>query len=95
MDSSTVARLAELAELDLDPAEREAIAADLQRILHHMEEIAALPLDPDGEVEAAPRTSGSLREDAPAFGLAREAALAAAPRAEDGAFLVPGFVDSL
>lgn len=92
MDASIVTRLAALSELDLRPEEAESIARDLQRILGHVEEIAGLDLD---DVPADPGTSGGapLRADAHRPGLSREDALAAAPRAEEGAFRVPGFVD--
>ncbi len=42
MDASLVTRLAALSELDLTPEEAESLAQDLQRILRHVEEIAAL-----------------------------------------------------
>ena len=64
-----------------------------ERILAHVEEIAALDLD---GVETTARVgvgSGALRVDAPQEGLATADALAAAPRSDEGAFLVPGFVD--
>lgn len=97
MDASLVTRLAALSELDLTPEEAESLAQDLQRILRHVEEIAALDLD-DVPSDGGTSTRGSLvatalRADEHRPGLAREEALAAAPRAEDGAFRVPGFVD--
>lgn len=95
MDAAVVARLSELAELDLTAEERDALARDLGRILAHVEEIAALPLD---DVPATTRIdtdedSAHLRADAPSAGLPREEALAAAPKTDEGAFVVPGFVD--
>lgn len=93
MDAAIVARLASLAELDLTAEEQASLARDLQRILAHVEEIAALDLD---GVETTARVgvgSGALRVDAPQEGLATADALAAAPRSDEGAFLVPGFVD--
>lgn len=94
MDAAVVSRLAELAELDLTAEERDAIARDLGRILAHVEEIAALPLDdvPTTDRVLAGEAAAS-RADVPSPGLDRAEALRAAPRSDDGAFVVPGFVD--
>jgi aspartyl-tRNA(Asn)/glutamyl-tRNA(Gln) amidotransferase subunit C len=91
-----VARVARLAEMELTADEIEGFGRDLKRILEHVEEIAALDLDAvptTARVEFGGQGSTS-RPDEPVAGLEREAALAAAPRADEGAFLVPGFVDA-
>lgn len=95
MDAALVSRLAELAELDLTAEERASIARDLGRILARVEEIAALPLDdvPTTDRVLAAGAAPLTRGDVPSPGLDREEALRAAPRSDDGAFVVPGFVD--
>lgn len=91
-----VARIAGLVHLDLEPDERARLAHDLGRILAYVDELASL----DQEPPLAPRassTSGALgagRDDEPEPGLTQAEALAEAPRARDGAFVVPAFVES-
>ena len=84
---------ADLARLDLRDDEVAPLAAQLQKILHH---IAALDdLDTDGVrgtsqvgVAASP-----LRDDVVVPGVDGAEALAQAPRRELGAFVVPQFVE--
>ncbi len=88
-----VLRLARLARLSLADAELPKLEADLSRILEYVAELGGVDTS---EVTDAPRVGPAcapLRDDVAAPGLSREAALAAAPRAVDGAFAVPEFVD--
>lgn len=88
-----VDHVASLARLALDERELERITADLDGILEHFEEIAALDLDD------VPPTSHPLplvnvtRPDEVAPTLARDEVLASAPDTEDGRFRVPRILD--
>lgn len=83
---------ADLARLDLRDDELAPLAAQLQRIVDHVADLAALDLadvPPTGHVTAL---ACPLHDDVPAASLPRDEALAAAPRVSDGAFVVPQFV---
>lgn len=88
-----VAHLARLARLALSDDELDTLATQLDVILGAVARV--------GEVAAAdiPPTSHSVplvnifRPDAPRPSLGAEGALAAAPAAEDGRFLVPRILD--
>lgn len=89
----TVDRVARLASLSLRPEEREAFARQLDEILAYAESLQAL--DTSGvEPMTHARAAEAFREDAPRPGLGRDAALAAAPDAEDGLVLVPRVLGS-
>lgn len=84
----TVDHVARLAHLSLTPDEREAFARQLDQVLAYAESIQAL--DTTGvEPMSHAAAREAFREDVPREGLPREAALAAAPDAEDGLFRVP------
>lgn len=88
--------VAKLARLELDPSEAARRTEDLSRIVALAASLAEV-LDEPGfdalepfvhESDAAP-----LRADVPAPSLSNEVVLAEAPRAADGGFAVPAFVD--
>jgi len=88
-----VLHVARLARLGLEPGEVDALAADLERIVGYVNELAAV--DTEG-VPPTTQVSGArapLRADETALGLERSTALSEAPRTTDGAFAVPAFVD--
>ncbi len=95
MTRDEVLHLAALAGLSLDPSEEAKIVADLGRIVAYLGELAQIdtagvePLESPGE-SAAPLRADVERAPAPGF---LEAALAAAPATDGGAFVVPGFLD--
>ncbi len=83
---------ADLARLDLRDDEVAPFAAQLQKILGHIAELDALDTAAvDGSLRAD--VSCPLEADAPRRGVDRDEALAQAPRAEQGAFVVPQFVE--
>ena len=90
---SVVLHVARLARLELDPDEVPGLEQDLRRIVEYVDELAGV--DTRGVVPTAhiAVTQAPLRTDAVTPGLPREAALAEAPRAIDGSFAVPAFVD--
>jgi aspartyl-tRNA(Asn)/glutamyl-tRNA(Gln) amidotransferase subunit C len=94
LDVNRIRHLALLAGLSLDDEESASFAEDLRRIVAYVQQLAEVStLEVDGEVDGAVGGgSGGLREDVVTPGLSREDALAAAPRASDGGFAVPGFV---
>lgn len=90
-----VERIAELARLRLDAGRLERIAAELGSILEFVAQLDRLDLEGLGPTAFAP-PGAPLREDRPdGRRLAAEAALAAAPAAEDGFFLTPPIVENV
>lgn len=89
-----VQRVALLARLGVDPAEVDALARQLGRILEYMEELRGL------DTEGVPPTAHILplrnvwREDEPGPTLPRDAVLANAPEHHDGCFKVPKMVEA-
>ncbi len=84
-----VARLANLARIDLTPSELTRLAAELEVIAHAVEKVSEVA---SGDV---PATSHPIplvnvwREDVPVATLDRAEVLAQAPAAEEGRFAVP------
>jgi aspartyl-tRNA(Asn)/glutamyl-tRNA(Gln) amidotransferase subunit C len=93
MDRAQIRHVAELAELALTEEEEERLATEIGRIVTYFNELDALDtkdVPPTAHVMAEARP---LRPDEPVPGLSNEQALAGAPRAEHGGFLVPTFVE--
>jgi len=88
-----VEHVAMLARLALEPDEIERLTVDLESILEHVDDIAALDLDD------VPPTSHPLplvnvtRTDEVTPTLPRDEVLAQAPNTEDGRFRVPRILD--
>jgi aspartyl-tRNA(Asn)/glutamyl-tRNA(Gln) amidotransferase subunit C len=93
IDVGTVERMAALARLQLDPAERERMVRELQAILAYVEQLRALDLEgiePTSQVaEGAPP---ELRADEARPCDVREEALGAAPDRDGDYFRVPQVV---
>jgi len=92
-DASLVRKLASLSRLALTAEEETQLASELTRVLAYVDELAAVDL-----TDVAPSTwaidgGARLRHDDPKASLGTALALREAPRADDDAFLVPGFVD--
>lgn len=97
-DRDAVARLAELAQLDLTEPDLARVRGKLAAIVAYAEELAAVDVagvPPMDRPFAGDREDGggSLRDDVPGEELDHERALAEAPRTSEGGFDVPGFVD--
>ncbi|HTM58218.1 MAG TPA: Asp-tRNA(Asn)/Glu-tRNA(Gln) amidotransferase subunit GatC [Candidatus Udaeobacter sp.] len=90
-----LARIAELARLDLPPEREDEMSRQLSEVLEFAESLRRLDLDGlDPSVFASPE--GALRDDVPnGRRLDPETATAAAPEHEDGFFLVPPIVEDL
>jgi len=90
-----VLKIAELARLDLPEDQIERVARELSAVLDYAASLKQLDLGGCEPTAFAPRLA-PLREDAcDDRRLAPEQALAAAPEAEDGFFLVPPIVENL
>jgi aspartyl-tRNA(Asn)/glutamyl-tRNA(Gln) amidotransferase subunit C len=83
-----VEHVARLARLSLTQEERETFARQLDAILAYAESIRSLETT-DVEPMSHAGSASPLRGDATVEGLARQAALDAAPDAADGLFRVP------
>lgn len=90
-----VERIAELARLEIPEAGMERIAAELSAVLDFVGALNRLDLAGLAPTSLAP-DGVPLREDEPdGRRLATEDAMAMAPEAEDGFFLVPPVVENL
>jgi aspartyl-tRNA(Asn)/glutamyl-tRNA(Gln) amidotransferase subunit C len=89
LERAQVDHVARLARLELSEAEAERMAAELSKVLDHIEKIRELDL------EGVPPTShvvdvvNVLRADEPRPSLSVETALRSAPEAVDDGFSVP------
>ena len=84
---------ADLARLDLKDSEVAPLAAQIQKILGYIAELDALDTTDVHPTSHVLDLAMPLRADVPRPGVNREEALAQAPRAEAGAFVVPQFVE--
>ena len=89
IDDRTMARIEELSGLKLSPEEREALKADLTRILEYFQKLQELPTDGVPPFEPLPGRVNAWREDEPRESLPQEEALKNAPARQDGYFSVP------
>jgi len=95
IDRAEVERIAELARLEIPPEAIERTAAQLSEVLDFVASLSRLELDRLGPTPFAP-VEAPLREDElDSRRLAPETALAAAPEAEGGFFLVPPIVENV
>jgi aspartyl-tRNA(Asn)/glutamyl-tRNA(Gln) amidotransferase subunit C len=84
----TVDHVARLAHLSLTDEERKTFARQLDEILAYAESIQSLDTSAVPPMSHA-FTSATLREDAPAQGVPRQAVLESAPDPAEGLFRVP------
>jgi aspartyl-tRNA(Asn)/glutamyl-tRNA(Gln) amidotransferase subunit C len=88
--------VAALAHLELEPAELERMAQQLDAILEYVDQLNRLDttnVEPMAQVLADTRPNPSVREDAVRPGLPREQALTAAPEANGTFFKVPKVIE--
>ena len=89
VNDALIDNLSNLARLEFNAAEKEAIKNDLQRMIHFVEKLAEL--DTTGVeplLHMSPETN-VLREDIPQDSISRREALAAAPATDGTYFEVP------
>ena len=93
LDEATVARIARLARIKIDPEKRQALASELSNILDWIEQLNEVetgdvpPMTSVGEAKLA------LRTDEVTDGGKVEKILANAPEQQDGHFVVPKVVE--
>jgi aspartyl-tRNA(Asn)/glutamyl-tRNA(Gln) amidotransferase subunit C len=92
IDRERVAHIAKLARLELTEAELQRMASELQRIVAYVEQLEQV------DIEGVPPATWAverlpLRDDEPVPSLPHDVALSQAPRAIDGGFAVPTFVE--
>ena len=93
LDEATVARIASLARIRIDPEKRSALASELSNILGWIEQLNEVDT-----ADVAPMTSVgdmtlALREDEVTDGDKVEDILKNAPEQQDGHFVVPKVVE--
>jgi aspartyl-tRNA(Asn)/glutamyl-tRNA(Gln) amidotransferase subunit C len=93
IDEAEVRRIAELARLSLGEEEIARMAVELGRIVAYVDQLAELDVSDVPPVTSAAIDRLPLRQDEEQPSLPRELSLAEAPRAVDGGFAVPSFVD--
>jgi aspartyl-tRNA(Asn)/glutamyl-tRNA(Gln) amidotransferase subunit C len=89
LDRAQVLHVARLARLELSDEEVERMAAELSKVLDHIEKIRELELEDVPPTSHVVEVTGALREDEPEPCLPQEVALAAAPEPLSGGFGVP------
>ena len=95
IDRALIDHVALLASLSLGPAERDRLTSEVARILKYVGELDSLDtanVPPTAQVVAQPAAT-ALRGDEVQPGLSHEDAIAQAPRAVQGGFAVPAFVE--
>ena len=92
IDRDEVLRIAALARLKVDPAEADALARDLERIVGYMERLKEVELPEDAE-SLTYFGADVHRADRAADCLDHAAALQNAPETDGDCFLVPKIVD--
>jgi aspartyl-tRNA(Asn)/glutamyl-tRNA(Gln) amidotransferase subunit C len=90
LDRTQVLHVARLARLELSEPEIERMAAELSKVLEHIEKIGELDLDGVPPTSHVVDVVNVLREDEPRPCLPREVVLASAPEpVPEGGFGVP------
>jgi len=84
-----VQRVARLARLSPTPAQAEALAHDLGKILAYVDELSAVDTSGVEATSHAIVTEAPLREDSVQPSVSREEVLDMAPASHDGGFAVP------
>lgn len=92
MDRAQIRHVAELSELALTDEEEERLATEIGRIVTYFAELDAIDTSNVPPTSHVMTEARPLRKDEPRPGLTNEEALAGAPRAEHGGFVVPTFV---
>jgi aspartyl-tRNA(Asn)/glutamyl-tRNA(Gln) amidotransferase subunit C len=94
LTADDVRHVAMLARLDLKPGDVEFYAEQLSAILSHidrLQEVDTAAIPPTAQVVPL---ANRMRDDVPRPGLSREEALANAPEARDGMFVVRAIQES-
>ena len=93
IDREVVLHVAKLASLSLSESEVDRFAAELARVVAHVEQLEAIDtrdVPPTAHVQVE---RIALRRDEVVAGLSHDEALAQAPEVEAGGFAVPAFLE--
>ncbi|MDT9597798.1 Asp-tRNA(Asn)/Glu-tRNA(Gln) amidotransferase subunit GatC [Sphingosinicella rhizophila] len=93
VDTATVRHIAKLARIAVTDAEAEALAPELNNILHWVEQLQEVDVEGVEPMTAVIANRLRLRDDVVDDGDQREAVLANAPVAEHGFFAVPKVIE--
>lgn len=93
IDRDLVLHVAKLASLSLSDGEVDRFAAELGRIVSHVEQLDALDTRDVPATAHVQLDHAAWREDEVRPGLSHEEALSQAPRVEADGFAVPAFVE--
>lgn len=85
--------VASLARLSLNDAEAAEVAQQLRKVLDHFEHLSEVDTESVEPLAHPLAITNVFREDEPEASLAREEALANAPRSRDQFFVVPAVFD--
>jgi len=91
--SETVAHVAILARLDLDPDRIEQLADQIGGILDYVDTLNQVDTEGIAPTANAVARVNAFRDDDLRPGLDREAAMANAPESENGQFVVPRIIE--
>ena len=93
LDDATVARIARLARIKVDPEKRTALASELSNILGWIEQLDEVNTDGVAPMTSVGDMTLSLRADEVTDGEKAEKVLANASEQQDGHFVVPKVVE--
>ncbi|WP_457640086.1 Asp-tRNA(Asn)/Glu-tRNA(Gln) amidotransferase subunit GatC [Persephonella sp.] len=94
IDKETVIKVAQLSKLKLTEDELELFSKQLSDILKFIEKLEELDTEDILPFYELNQQEAPMRDDIPQEGLSREEALANAPQADRGAFVVPRVVSA-
>ncbi|MEO1091537.1 MAG: Asp-tRNA(Asn)/Glu-tRNA(Gln) amidotransferase subunit GatC [Pseudomonadota bacterium] len=93
LDEATVARIAHLARIEVEPARLPGLAQELSNILGWVEQLAEVDTSGVEPLRAVMPIPSRERPDVIADGGRRDAVIANAPASHDGCFVVPKVVE--
>jgi aspartyl-tRNA(Asn)/glutamyl-tRNA(Gln) amidotransferase subunit C len=93
MDITTVTRVAKLASLRFSDDEKQAMAGELSKIFHWIEQLQSVNVDGVEPLYSPGQLTLPLREDKVTDGHRRDEVLANAPIQEHGCFAVPKVIE--
>ena len=93
LDEATVARIAHLARIEVEPERRAGLALELSKILEWVEQLAEVSTDAVEPLRAVMPISGRERPDRVTDGGRQADVLANAPEVQDGCYVVPKVVE--
>jgi aspartyl-tRNA(Asn)/glutamyl-tRNA(Gln) amidotransferase subunit C len=93
LDEATVAKIARLARIEVDPKKRTALAAELSNIMGWIEQLNEVDTDGVPPMTSVGEIKLTMRNDDVTDGDKAETILKNAPEQQDGHFVVPKVVE--